>query len=354
MLKAIVVRLTIPFLFSMPVLADQVVLKNGDRLTGGIVSADEKELTIKTEFAGTIKIQADAIVQISSDQPLYLVLKDSQTLLGIVSTTDDRLDVRTADAGSVSVSRASLQTIRSKEAQSAYEAELDRLRNPGLADLWKGTADAGFSLTRGNSKTVNLSLGMNATRTTTRDKTTAYVTSLYATNRATGANVNTANAVRGGGRYDLNITSRLFGYGTGDLEYDEFQKLDLRVVLGGGLGWKVYRHEDTVFSVFGGGTLNKEYFSTGLKRSSGEIMMGEELTYSISKSNALHQRAAFMPNMTDIGEYRFTFDVSNVMNLNSWLGWNITFSDRYLSNPVAGTEANDVLLTTGLRVSFGQ
>jgi len=36
------------------------------------------------------------------------------------------------------------------------------------------------------------------------------------------------------------------------------------------------------------------------------------------------------------------------------LGWNVTFSDRYLSNPVEGTEANDVLLTTGLRITFGK
>jgi hypothetical protein len=39
-------------LFAGSVVADQVTLKNGDRLTGTIVKSDAKTLLIKTEFAG--------------------------------------------------------------------------------------------------------------------------------------------------------------------------------------------------------------------------------------------------------------------------------------------------------------
>jgi hypothetical protein len=35
--------------------ADQVTLKNGDRLTGMIVKSDAKTLLIKTEFAGGVE-----------------------------------------------------------------------------------------------------------------------------------------------------------------------------------------------------------------------------------------------------------------------------------------------------------
>ena len=49
-------------------LADQVVLKNGDRLTGNIVNSDGKTLTLKSEFAGEVKIQWDAITEITSSQ----------------------------------------------------------------------------------------------------------------------------------------------------------------------------------------------------------------------------------------------------------------------------------------------
>jgi len=36
------------------------------------------------------------------------------------------------------------------------------------------------------------------------------------------------------------------------------------------------------------------------------------------------------------------------------MAWNVTFSDRFLSNPVNGREQNDVLLTTGVRLVFGR
>lgn len=40
--------------------------------------------------------------------------------------------------------------------------------------------------------------------------------------------------------------------------------------------------------------------------------------------------------------------------LKNWLGWQISFSDRYLSNPPALLKGNDLLLTTGLRLNFGK
>ena len=41
--------------------ADTVVLKNGDHLTGAVEVSDGKDVTLKTDFAGEIKIQWSAI-----------------------------------------------------------------------------------------------------------------------------------------------------------------------------------------------------------------------------------------------------------------------------------------------------
>ena len=335
-------------------LADQVVLKNGDRLTGGIVKSDGKSLTVKSEFVGTVNIPLEVIVQITSDQPLHLALKDGQTVVGTVATKEGKLEVKTAETGTVLLARESIETMRSKEAEAAHQQEIDRLRNPSLLDLWSGSTDVGLSLARGNAETATFNLGMNAARTTPRDKISVYLTSLYAKNSTTGVSVTTANAKRGGARYDMNISSRVFGFGTGDLESDEFQKLDLRVVLGGGLGWHVKKTERATVDLFGGGSVNKEYFSTALKRTSGEALVGEEIALKLSSRTSMKERAAFFPNMSETGEYRLNFDTSVVTAIKSWLGWQITLSDRYLSNPVIGAKSNDVLLSTGLRVTFGR
>ena len=336
------------------VMADQIVLKNGERLIGSIVKSDGKTLTIKSEFAGIVSVPLDAVTEITSDQPIYLTLKDGQNLVGTVGAADGKLAVRTSDAGTISISKDSIQIVRSKEEQAAYQTQLDRLRNPSLGDLWSGNLDTGLSLSRGNSDTTTFNFGFNAARTTTRDKISVYMTSLYSKNGTTGTSLVTANARRGGARYDIDLSSKVFAFGTGDLENDEFQLLDLRLTLGGGMGWHVKRTEFTTFDIFGGGAFNREYYSTGLHRSSGEVLIGEELTHKVGKRSVLKERLVFYPNMSETGEYRFNFDTSVVTLLNTWLGWTLTFSDRYISNPVSGTKSNDVLLSTGLRLTFGR
>lgn len=83
-------------------LADHVVLKNGDRLTGTIEKADETVLVLKTDFAGELNIKAETVQTITSDGPLHVALKSGETITGPVAVTDDTLDgdpVRTSDHG---------------------------------------------------------------------------------------------------------------------------------------------------------------------------------------------------------------------------------------------------------------
>jgi hypothetical protein len=166
--------------------------------------------------------------------------------------------------------------------------------------------------------------------------------------------VTTANAVRGGVKYDVNISDKTYAFGFTDLEFDEFQSLDLRFVGGGGLGRHVIKNEKTLFDVFGGGALNKEFFSTGLNRSSGEIFFGEELSHKLSNITSLQQKLVVYPNLSSTGEYRINWDSSAITRLSRWLSWQLSLSDRFLSNPVPGRKKNDVLFTTGLRITFSK
>jgi hypothetical protein len=42
-----------------------------------------------------------------------------------------------------------------------------------------------------------------------------------------------------------------------------------------------------------------------------------------------------------------------VTKLTRFLSWQTSFNDYYLSNPVPGKKTNDLLLSTGLRLTFG-
>jgi putative salt-induced outer membrane protein len=347
-------------LLALSVRADQVTLKNGDRLTGTIVKSDAKTMLIKTELAGEVNVQWDAVTSIVSSQALHLALKDGQTVVGTVTTVDGKLDVATKTTGEVVAPKETVVTVRNDDEEKSYDAEIDRLRNPRLTDFWSGMLDTGLSVTRGNSATLAYNLSAKAVRATSRDKISVYSTAVYASDDTTPPSRTTAHAIRGGIRGDLNVSERLFVFGFTDFEYDQFQDLDLRNVLGGGLGYHVIKTKNTTFDVFGGGDYEQEYFSaspafpTGLTRKTGEVVLGEELDTKLNGRTTLSEKFSLFPNVSDTGNYRFQFDVVAATKLKAWLGWQVTYSDRYLSNPLPGLKKNDVLLSTGLRLTFGK
>jgi len=91
-------------LMALGVQADQVTLKNGDRLSGSVVKTDDdaKTLLIKTELAGDVIIPWDVVTGIVSSQPLHITLSDGRVIAGTVSTAEGKLEVATKDAGTVS------------------------------------------------------------------------------------------------------------------------------------------------------------------------------------------------------------------------------------------------------------
>lgn len=95
-------RVVLPLLLTLScsLFADQVVLKNGDRLSGTIEKSDDKSLVIKTEFAGEVTVQWPAVQEIHSEQQLHVGLKDGRTLVGPVTTSDGSIAVSTRTGGS--------------------------------------------------------------------------------------------------------------------------------------------------------------------------------------------------------------------------------------------------------------
>jgi len=355
--------LTVLFMLflGLSIKADQLTLKNGDRLTGTIVKSDATTLLIKTDFAGDVTVKWDAVTSILSAEPLHLVLKDGQTVVGNVTTVDGKFDVATKETGEVSASKDAVVAVRNDDEEKSYDAELDRLRNPHLTDFWSGLLDTGLTLTRGNSSTLAYSLTGKAVRLTDRDKISVYTTAVYANDDTTPPSRTTAHAIRGGVRGDLNLTDRVFVFGFTDFEYDQFQHLDLRNTLGGGVGYHVIKTKNTVFDVYGGGDYDQEYFSpdpptvlTSVTRKTGEVVLGEEFDATLNSRTTLSEKFSVVPNISKGGQYRVQFDATAATKLKSWLSWQITYSDRYLSNPLPGLKGNDELLSTGLRLTFGK
>jgi putative salt-induced outer membrane protein len=374
-----VLRKSVPRLFlssllvlAIPALADQVVLKNGDRLTGSIAKSDGKTLVIKTDYAGDVTVKFDAIQSLTSTGDLNVTLggKTGKTAVGPVTTSGDDVVVATKTAGPVEAPKTSVTMLRSPDEQAAYDKSL----HPGLLEGWNGGLNLGFAVTAGNSETKNLNVAFNAVRTGFHDKLTLYTNSIYAVNDKLTATqttpLTTANSIGGGARYDHDFSTRTFGFVSGDFFSNSLQDLDLRSILGGGAGIHAIKQPATTFDLFAGLNYTHESFSDipttnplpppatinySYSQSSAALTLGDAFTHKLGKSTVLTQSFLLYPNLSNTGVYRGTFNLGLVTRLNKWLGWQTSFGDVFDSKPPTATppiERNDVQLATGLNISF--
>src|SRR5215475_14413109 len=163
--------------------ADQITLKNGDRMSGTIVKSDGKTLVLHTDYAGDVTLKFDSISRIQSDAQLHVELQDGKTAAGAVTTSDGKLEIATRASGTVAAPISAIKTLRNDSEQTAY----DKTLHPGLMQGWKTGLNVGFALTGGNSETTNLSLGFLGARQTLHDKLGLYATAVYGKNNASGA-----------------------------------------------------------------------------------------------------------------------------------------------------------------------
>jgi len=89
-------------------------------------------------------------------------------------------------------------------------------------------------------------------------------------------------------------------------------------------------------------------------RHSGEIYWGEELGFKINKASTLTQSYRMFNNLSNTREYRVNFDLGMVTKISKWFSWQVTASDRYITNPAPGRKTNDLLISSGIRLTFTQ
>ena len=338
--------------------AEQVTLKNGDHLSGAIVSMDGKKLVIKTTYAGDVSIDWAEVSQFSSDKDTLVVTKaDKQLVSGTVTSEGPDVLVATTQ-GVQTVPRGDVATMRSPADQAAYEKSL----HPGMLEGWSGGSNFGFALARGNSETTNLALGFNALRKTTNDTWTVNLAQLYAQDNK--LNTTTANSFIGLIRYDRNISKRWFVFGTFSGMYDELQQLNYRILPGAGIGFHAIATDRTTLDLLGGFGYTRESYYNGTVNNLASALIGDEFAYKITKTTTFTQNLYYLPSINQPvyvpgpgqshpDNYRINFTAGIATKLNGWLTANANFLDQYVSQPVPGNKKNNVVFTTGLGFTFG-
>jgi small nuclear ribonucleoprotein (snRNP)-like protein len=69
--------------------ADEVLLKNGDKITGEVLSKSGNTLEMKTDYADKVVIKWDAVETLNSSKPVLITLKNKQEFTGLAGNSEN-------------------------------------------------------------------------------------------------------------------------------------------------------------------------------------------------------------------------------------------------------------------------
>ena len=207
--------------------ADEVVLNNGDRITGKVVELVDGTLSIKTDYAGTVKIEWKQVQSLSTDGPVYLKIGDN-----LIHAT-------------VSEATSGTATLQTEELPTAEPVELSQLKSMSYEKKppvkITGRINVGASSTSGNTNTDQVNADFQMVARAEKDR----VTLLGEINKAkTDGEQTESNWIAYLG-YDHFVTEKLYAYASTSAENDEFKDINLRTTLGAGAGYQFFETDKT-------------------------------------------------------------------------------------------------------------
>jgi hypothetical protein len=229
---------------ALPSLGDEIIFKNGDRLTGTITGADAGKVTINTTLAGPMSVPMSEIRTFSTDAPVTLKLRDGNVITDkIVRDETGMISV----GGGGTIKRQSIALI-----------DVAKINEPPAH--WTGSIAVGGILTQGNSRTENFNANFDAVRRGEDDRITFDAGYFLGNQKAKAIPPATANRVTTtdnwfiSGKYDYFFTKKFYGYGLAKVERDRIANLDLRLTPGIGVGYQWAESADFNFRTEAGAT----------------------------------------------------------------------------------------------------
>ena len=199
--------------------ADEIVLYNGDRITGKVMAMEAGKLVLETAYAGKIVVQWSAVVNLKTDEPVRVVLDNKTSLQGRTEASEE---------GSMK-----LKLDKIVETVSFDLAEVAAI-NPELKPSLKlkGHVNAGLNATSGNSDTEAQHLDGEFVVRTEQNRYTLGAEF----NRAEDDGEESVDNSMGYLKYDHFLTARWYLYSNVFLEKDSFKDLNMRTGIGVGVG----------------------------------------------------------------------------------------------------------------------
>src|SRR3972149_1174975 len=218
------------FIFSAgPALADEVILESGDKLTGTVVKVEGGKLTLKTDYAGAIEIPVEKIKSLVTDQPAEIKMESGEVLKGKLKTSEE---------GKLAVEPGPGRELATVDWGKVVAV------NPPPRKL-TGNFTVGGTSQSGNTDRASASVGAEASIKSDNDRFSLRFLFNYGQDKGQETVNNTYLSLK----YDYFFTKKFYGLLALELLKDRFVDLNLRTIVGPGVGYQVW-DDPTKFLLF--------------------------------------------------------------------------------------------------------
>lgn len=301
--------------------ADEIVMKNGDRLKGTVKKVEGGVLTFTTEYSKPLSVDKDKVERISTDGPVEVHLESGEVLKGVLRTEPDGRIVAESAAGREA-------TVVDWSAVKAINPEPRK---------WTGRVKVGAGMKRGNTDSKSAVLGAEAKRRTDRDRFELRFLYNYAEEDKEVTSRNTYGSLK----YDYFIAESFYVYLALELLKDEFRDLNLRSATGGGVGYEVWDEPGKSLLFELGLTYFSEDRKEGEDTSEASARVASVFKWAFGEYLVFTERLLYYPSLERSKKYL----VRNEASLSAPLafGWALDLMNIYEhdSDPPEGVRNND-------------
>lgn len=298
--------------------ADEVLLLNGDRLTGTIVKMEERILTLQTDYGGEIKIDWRKVQRVSSNSPMKIFVPEQ--------SRDALTDFFFGAQGLREVTELHAESAIPLEEVTAINLEPIRLT---------GTVSVGGNSTSGNSSTKAINSAARLTLHAYRQR--LLIEGKYNYGQA-GEQVTARNSLASL-KHNYFVSKQIFVETFGMLEKDTLQNLQLRSTIGSGLGYQFYESARTTLSLSVGLAHVSEHYtnSPNTRTPSGRWGLRFEHALWPARVKVFHRHEGFY-DVNAGNAFRFNADQGLRITVYKNLFFNVEYDLRLNTQPARAEE----------------
>ena len=327
-----------------------LILKNGDRFSGVILSENANRVVLQSTIAGKLKIPLDQIA--IREKPLVDKPASAQpSTAAVIPPAKSTPPVKTTGTPSLTPGPSPAETTNLLS-QTWLQTYMPDLLDPFMTN-WHGGIQIGLDLGYGTTDRQTYYANGNSTHSYGRLRNFADLHAAYGFLNK----VQSAERIDGSWKLDVDLGSRrrIYIYNQIGASYDRIRKLDRQYNEGVGFGSKILQKPKMNLRGEAGGQYQlMDYAPDSLlaDRHIVSIRFGEAFAWTISNKFTVNQKVSFVPNLQEFDDFRMRFELGLSYPLLKRMTINLNFFNEYDSSPPPGVDSNDLQLQSTLGISF--